>query len=92
MSKYIAHQIADDYGNMMMDGNFGCPAAANEHLLDVVQGQSIAHVSNGVMDTYTFRDNSSISFKGNHYRVGVGWEVVDELFPHLDAEDEEVTA
>ena len=71
MASTIAWQISDDFESMMDDGEFDCPAAANEHLLDIVQGQSIAHVSNGVMDTYQFRDNSSISFKGNAYRVEV---------------------
>lgn len=69
MASTIARQVSDNFESMMDDGEFDCPIAANEHLLDIVQCQSIAHVSNGVMDTYQFRDNSSISFKGNAYRV-----------------------
>lgn len=71
MAHTIAWQISDDFESMSDDGVFDSPSAANEHLLEIVQGQSISHVSNGVMDTYTFRDNSSISFKGNAYRVEV---------------------
>ena len=69
MASTIAWQISDDFELMMDEGGFDCPAAANEHLLDIVQGQSVAHVSNGVTDTYVFRDNSIISFKDNHYLI-----------------------
>lgn len=68
----IASHISDDFEAMMDNGHFDCPVEANEHLLDVVRGQSISYVSNGAIDAYTFRDNSVISFKGNYYLVQTG--------------------
>ena len=71
MASTIAWQISDDGEAMMDDGEFDCPAAANEWLLDVVQAAATSHVQEGYIDVYTFEDNSVISFKGNHYRVEV---------------------
>ena len=65
----IATQIAVDF-EWIVD-EFDSAVEANEHFLDIVQGQSKSYVSNGVMDTYKFRDNSSIIFTGNNYRVGL---------------------
>ena len=65
----IATQIEADFEEMMDE--FDSAAEANDHFLDIIQGQANSHVSNGVKDTYKFRDNSSISFKGNEYWVGV---------------------
>jgi len=69
MASTIAWQISDDFESMMDDGEFDCPAAANEWLLDVVQTAATSHVQEGCIDVYTFEDNSVMSFKGNHYLV-----------------------
>ena len=65
----LAKQISDDFEEMMDE--FDSAAEANDHFLDIIQGQANSHVSNGMMDTYKFRDNSTISFKGNNYWVGL---------------------
>ena len=75
MSRYIAWQIADDFESMMDDGEFDCPAAANEWLLDVVQTAAVSHVQEQAIDVYTFQDKSVMSFKGTHYLIQTPQEV-----------------
>lgn len=75
MASTIAWQISDDFESMMDDGEFDCPAAANEWLLDVVQAAAVSHVQEESIDVYTFQDGTIMSFKGNHYLIQVPVEV-----------------
>lgn len=69
MASTLAWQISDDFESMMDDGEFDCPASANEWLLDTVQTAAQSHHQEEHIDVYTFSDGSVISFKGTHYLV-----------------------
>jgi hypothetical protein len=66
----IATQIAIDFYSSIDE--FDSAIEATENFLDIIKSQANSHVSNSVMDTYNFRDNSSISFTNNNYTRELG--------------------
>ena len=64
----IALSITDDYEERLDE--FEDATEACEWLLEQVQEVATHHEQFNAQDTYTFADNSQITFKGNYYRVG----------------------
>ena len=67
----LAKQISDDFEDMRDYGLFNRIIGANEYFLDILSLKSTSYECDGLITTYKFRDNSSISFTDNEYWLGL---------------------